>query len=147
MKHIAAPDPVEASSGLRDARAIALAKRQPFRVEPAAHQSSGGLDSLFFRLDADHVAAVADGFGQPQAVEPDAAAHVEAARAWRQAEIVDDPAGLRLLKAVHPLERFPGRLGFSTLLGAAVVMGAAVLVGVGHGGSLAQSLALHQGLS
>src|SRR5437879_5125162 len=95
MEHIAAPDPVEASRRLRNARAIALAKRQPLRVEPAAHERSGGFDPLFFWLDTDHMAAAADGLGQPQAVEPDAAAHVEAARARRQAENIDDPSSPR----------------------------------------------------
>jgi len=79
VEHVPAPQPVDAPVRERDARAVALAKLQAPGLELATHHGSGSLDALCLRLDAGHAARAPDGFRQPEGVQPDAAAHIEAA--------------------------------------------------------------------
>jgi len=105
MEHVAAPDPVHAVIGKRDGGAVAGLELEPPALDPASHERPGRLDLLQLGLDAEHVTARPDRLGQPERVQPDAAAHVEPAGAGGQAEIANDLARFRLLEVVHPLER------------------------------------------
>ena len=79
VEHVSAPHPVDAPVGQGDARAVALAKLQAPGLEQAADRSLGGLDALRLRLDAGYMTRAPDGFRQPEGIQPDAAAHIEAA--------------------------------------------------------------------
>src|SRR3989442_14423907 len=61
------------------------------------------------------MAGAPDGLRQPERVQPDAAAHIEAAGTLGQAELGDDPSGLGCLKAVHALERLLRSFAFFTM--------------------------------
>jgi hypothetical protein len=105
VEHVAAPEPVEGPVGGVHGDAVALAELEPRRAQARARERPRRLDALGRGLDAEHAPFGAHRFGQPQRVEPDAAAHVEAPRARRQAEARDDRARDRLVEAVHPLQR------------------------------------------
>src|SRR3989442_13855084 len=62
------------------------------------------------------MAGAPDGLRQPERVQPDAAAHIEAAGTLGQAEIGDDPSGLGRLKAIHALERLLRSFAFAATL-------------------------------
>ena len=74
----------------------------------ATHERAGRLHLGRLGLDGHDPAALADRLGQPERVEPDAAAHVEPARAGGQPQLADDSPRVRLLEPVHALERDVG---------------------------------------
>lgn len=111
MQHIATPDPIERGVREREGGSVALVELEARGGQRASREGPGRLDAIGRRLDADHAAVGADCLGEPERVEPHAASHIEAARASRQAEVRDEGARLRLLEAVHPLQRRRERLG------------------------------------
>jgi hypothetical protein len=121
VQHVAAPDPVEGGVADAEGRRVALTELETRGGQRVTDEGAGGLGALGRRLDAGHAAARSHRLGQPDGVEPGAAAHVETARAFGQPALRDDGVGLRLLEAVHPLQRFRERLG---LLGRHLRLGA-----------------------
>jgi hypothetical protein len=108
VQHVAAPNPVHAPVGQGNRGPVARLELEPVSRGLAAHERPRGLHLGLLRLDRHDPAVLAHRLGQPERVEPDAAAHVEPARAGRQPQLADDPPRFRLLEAVHPLERDVG---------------------------------------
>src|SRR4029453_6155075 len=78
---------------------------------PAPPPAAPPLPPVGRRVHAHDAPARPDRLGQPDGVEPGAAADVEAARALGQMEVGDEGPPLRLREEVHPLQRFREGLG------------------------------------
>jgi hypothetical protein len=105
MKNVSAPHPVHAPIRKGNGHAVPDAEFQALARRLSAHEATGCFHALGLRLHADHVAGAAHRFGEPEAVEADAAADVEPLGARRKAEIGDDASCFGLLEAIHPLQR------------------------------------------
>ncbi len=108
VQHVPTPHPVHAPVGQGNRRAVTRLELEALAGGFTAHERARRLHLGQLRLDGHHSAALAHRLGQPERVEPHAAAHVEPPRARRQPQLSDDPPRFRLLEAVHALERDVG---------------------------------------
>src|SRR5215472_3439838 len=104
VEDVAAPEPVHALIRHGKGRAVAHAELHTVCGGLPGREGAGRGDPWGFGLQGGYPTGWPHHLGEPERVETDATAHVEAVRGRGKVELLDDAAGLRLLEAIHALQ-------------------------------------------